>query len=169
MHKNVKTIYNVITEFWKELHDECMTSNPVRESKTLGQILCDQAYYGACNGYEYAQTQLSLLVKGNPNHKMEINRLSMSELVSMYKTNHLDFYETAIEFRTQRIDELNEQLKLEEEIKGIIEKFSRDIGWTLGYTRKSKVKSQKSVDNLIVYSQDIVEKISNDLKQKGLL
>jgi len=24
MNKNVKTIYNVITEFWKELHDECM-------------------------------------------------------------------------------------------------------------------------------------------------
>lgn len=162
-------VYEVITNYWKELHDECLVANPTRKAFTLGQQQCSSAYYSCSNGYDYALNQIELLVKGNPSSKQDINKLSHNELISMYQSNNLDFYETAIQFRNVRIEELNEQLKLNEDIKAIIEEFARALGWSLSYTKKAKTKSQKSVNEFTQYSTDQIAKVQAELKAKGLL
>jgi hypothetical protein len=87
----------------------------------------------------------------------------------MYKSNHLDFYETAIQFRTVRIQELNEQVQMNQIIKDDIELFAKEIGWTLGFSKKSKVKSKKAVADVVTYSSDQVAKVQKELEAKGLL
>jgi len=169
MNNIIQTFQNVACEFWIDLHNECRKSNPTRESLTLGQLACNSAYYSACNQLDYALSQIEFLVKGNPDNARDINKLSFAELSSMYESNHLDFYETAIQFRTVRIQELNEQVFMNELIKARIELFAHEMGWTLGFTKKSKVKSKKSVAEVVTYATDQIAAVEKELAAKGLL
>tara|TARA_R100000995_G_scaffold56597_1_gene28027 strand:- start:193 stop:711 length:519 start_codon:yes stop_codon:yes gene_type:complete len=169
MNNIIKTFQNVAKEYWIDLDKVCRESNPTRESLTLGQLACNSAYYSACNQHDYALSQIELLVKGNPDNSRDINKLSFAELGSMYKSNHLDFYETAIQFRTVRIQELNEQVQMNQIIKDDIELFAKEIGWTLGFSKKSKVKSKKAVAQVVTYSSDQVARVQKELEAKGLL
>jgi hypothetical protein len=72
-------------------------------------------------------------------------------------------------FRQTRIEELNDQLKLNELIKERIEKFAESTGWSLSYTKKSKVKSKESVNEVITYTQSKIDEVSKELQAKGLL
>ena len=165
----IKTFQNVAKQLWVDLDKECRESNPTRQSLTLGQLACNSAYYSACNQYEYGLSQIELLVKGNPNNKRDINKLSFAELTSQYESNHLDFYESAIQFRTVRIQELNEQIQMNEIIKDDIELFAKEMGWSLGFSKKSTVKSKRAVSEVVTYSQKQIAKVEAELKAKGLL
>lgn len=172
MINETNTVYEVIEEYWMNLHNECMEGNPTRKSLTLGQIMCNGAYYQSCNGMNFALDQINLLVNGNPNavgKSADVNKLSVKELSSQYESTNLDFYETALMFRRTRIDELNDQLKINELIKDRIEKFAESTGWSLSYTKKSKVKSKESVKQVITYTQSQIEAVSKELEAKGLL
>ena len=172
MINETNEVYDVIKDYWMDLHEECMISNPTRKSLTLGQIMCNGAYYQACNGMNFALDSINLLVNGNPNavgKSADVNKLSIKELSSQYETTNLDFYETALEFRRTRIEELNDQLKLNELIKDRIEKFAESTGWSLSYTKKSKVKSKESVNEVITYTQSKIDEVSKELQAKGLL
>ena len=169
MIKLIKTFQTVAKQLWFDLDKECRESNPTRKSLTLGQRACNSAYYSACNQYEYALSEIELLVKGKPNSKRDIDRLSFAELTDQYESNHLDFYETAITFRTVRIEELNEQVTMNQIIKDDIEVFAKDMNWSLGYSKKSNVKSKKAVSEVVTYSQDQVAKVQKELEAKGLL
>ena len=169
MIKLIKTFQTVAKQLWFDLDKECRESNPTRQSLTLGQLACNSAYYSACNQYEYALSQIELLVKGNPDNKRDINKLSFAKLTDQNESNHLDFYETAIQFRTQRIEELNDQVTMNQHIKDDIEVFAKDMGWSLGFSKKSTVKSKKAVSAVVTYSQDQVAKVQKELEAKGLL
>ena len=67
MINETNEVYDVIKDYWMDLHEECMISNPTRKSLTLGQIMCNGAYYQACNGMNFALDSINLLVNGNPN------------------------------------------------------------------------------------------------------
>ena len=172
MINETNTVYEVIQQYWIDMHNICMESNPTRKSLTLGQIFCNGAYYQACNGLNFALGQIDLLVNGNPNSvgkSSDINKLSVKELSSQYESTNLDFYETALMFRSTRITELNEQVRLNELIKERIELFAQTIGWSLSYNKKSNVKSKESVKQVITYNQSQIDAVSEELASKGLL
>ena len=176
MINETNTVYEVIEQYWIDLHNLCMEDNPTRKSLTIGQKYCNGAYYQARNGIEFALNSINLLVEGNPNlepmknGEPHINSYSMAELQSMYQTTNLDFYETALIFRRTRISELHEEINLNYVIQDRIEKFAQNIGWTLSYDKKkSSVKSKKAVQEVITYTQSQVDAVNKDLAAKGLL
>ena len=82
MINETNKVYEIIEEYWRNLHNECMESNPTRKSLTLGQLACNSAYYAACNGMNFAIDQINLLVNGNPNANGKtgsINKLAIHE------------------------------------------------------------------------------------------
>lgn len=176
MIDEINTVYEVIEEFWMNLHNICMEDNPTRKSLTIGQKYCNGAYYQARNGIDFGVNSINLLVEGNPNlepmknGEPHINSYSMKELQSMYETTNLDFYETALIFRQTRISELHQEINLNNIIKDRIENFAQNVGWTLSYDKKkSSVKSKKEVQEVITYTQSMIDEVSKDLASKGLL
>ena len=177
MIKETKKVYEVIIDYWMDLHKECMEINPTRKSLTLGQKACQNAYYSASHNLDYALQQIDYVRDGNPNVKPynngqpHINSYSMDELKSLYETTNLDFYETGLLFRQQRMLELNQEVQKESLIKEIIEKFvsNEEVQWSLSYQRKANVKSKASVQEVITYVQSEIDKVSEELASKGLL
>ena len=98
-------------------------------------------------------------VKPYNNGQPHINSYSMDELKSLYETTNLDFYETGLLFRQQRMLELNHEVQKESLIKEIIEKFvsNEEVQWSLSYQRKANVKSKASVQEVITYVQSEID------------
>jgi len=54
-------------------------------------------------------------------------------------------------------------------IKDDIEVFAKDMGWSLGFSKKSTVKSKKAVSEVVIYSLKQIDKVQKELEAKGLL
>ena len=58
---------------------------------------------------------------------------------------------------------------MNEIIKDDIELFAKEMGWSLGFSKKSTVKSKRAVSEVVTYSQKQIAKVEAELKAKGLL
>lgn len=164
--EEVKVIYDVMSEKWLSLHELTKTNNKYITS--LGQDECRSEYVRVCFQIDYNTNGIDISLNGNPNDPREINRLSYKELISMYQTTNLDFYETARQFREEKLESCKDKLEYQIEAKAFIQNFAKGFV-DLERPTKKRIHSKKSSQQYVQYEGDKLKAFEEDLKKKGLL
>jgi len=164
----VKVIYDVISKHWEELHKATKVKGN-DYIRTLGQDNCQNEHFKILNAINFNQNGIEFALNGNPNDKMEINRLSYRELISMFKTTNLDIYMTSKSFRDEKMNSCKDKLEYWAEAKAYVEEFAPTLGVDLFRKTSAKVYSKKAVQEYVQYSENELKAFEQELKAKGLL